>query len=117
MELHTQFFKASEKEATIAAVCRLDPRQMQFREADGRNNNVLTILSGLFDHNGNLISAIEKAVDIEMKDETMAKLMNAGTLAFRTNFPVATGSYTIRLVVRDKEARVMSALTGAVEIQ
>jgi VWFA-related protein len=117
VELHTQFFKANDKEATIAVVCRLDPRLMQFKKADGRNNNMLTILSGLFDHNGNFISAIEKTVDIKMKDETMAKLMNAGTLAFRTNFPVAPGSYMLRLVVRDKEAHLMSALNGSVDIQ
>jgi VWFA-related protein len=117
VELHTQFFKASDKEATIAVVCRVDARQIQYKKADGRNNNILTILSGLFDHNGNFISAIEKTVDIKMKDETMAKLMNTGTLVFRTNFPVAPGSYTIRLVVRDSEAHSMSALTGTVAIQ
>jgi VWFA-related protein len=117
VELHTQFFKANDKEATIAVVCRVDARQMQFKKADGRNNNMLTILSGLFDHNGNFISAIEKTVDIKMKDETMAKLMNAGTLTFRTNFPVAPGSYMLRLVVRDKEAHLMSALNGSVDIQ
>ena len=117
VELHTQFFKANDKEATIAVVCRLDPRLMQFKKADGRNNNMLTILSGLFDHNGNFISAIEKTVDIKMKDETMAKLMNAGTLTFRTNFPVAPGSYMLRLIVRDNEAHLMSALNGSVDIQ
>jgi hypothetical protein len=117
VELHTQFFKANDKEATIAVVCRVDARLMQFKKADGRNNNMLTILSGLFDHNGNFISAIEKTVDIKMKDETMAKLMNAGTLTFRTNFPVAPGSYMLRLVVRDNEAHLMSALNGSVDIQ
>jgi VWFA-related protein len=117
VELHTQFFKANDKEATIAVVCRVDARQIQFKKADGRNNNILTILSGLFDHNGNFISAIEKTVDIKMKDETMAKLMNTGTLTFRTNFPVAPGSYMLRLVVRDSEGHLMSALNGSVAIQ
>lgn len=117
VELHTQFFKANDKEATIAVVCRVDARQLQYKKADGRNNNILTILSGLFDHNGNFISAIEKTVDIKMKDETMSKLMNTGTLTFRTNFPVAPGSYMLRLVVRDSEGHQMSALNGSVAIQ
>jgi hypothetical protein len=56
-------------------------------------------------------------VDIKMKDETMSKLMNTGTLTFRTNFPVAPGSYMLRLVVRDSEGHQMSALNGSVAIQ
>jgi VWFA-related protein len=117
VEIHTQFFKVSDREATIAVVCRLDPRQMQFKKVDGRNTNMLTILSGLFDHNGNFISAIQKTVEIKMKDETMARLMTAGSLTFRTNFSASPGSYMIRLIVRDAEGQLMSALNGAVAIQ
>jgi VWFA-related protein len=117
VEIHIQFFKLSDREATIAVVCRLDPRQMQFKKVDGRNTNMLTILSGLFDHNGNFISAMQKTVDIKMKDETMAKLMTAGTLAFKTNFSAPPGSYMIRLIVRDAEGQLMSALNGAAAIQ
>ena len=117
VELHTQFFKSSDKDATIAVVCRMDPRHIQFKKADGRNNNILTILSALFDRNGNFMSAIQKTVDIKMKDETLAKLMNAGVMTFKTSFSVPPGSYMIRLVVRDSEGQLMSALNGAVAIQ
>jgi hypothetical protein len=115
VELHTQFFKASDKDATIAVVCRLDPKHIQFKKADGRNNNVLTIVSAVFDRNGNFMSAIQKTVDIKMKDETMAKL--PAVWALKTNFSVPPGSYMIRLVVRDSEGQLMSALNGAVAIQ
>jgi hypothetical protein len=117
VEIRVQFFKVNDKEATIGVVCRVDPRQIQFKKADGRNINMLTILAGLFDHNGIFISAIQKTVDIKMKDETMAKLMNAGNMAFRTNFSAPPGSYMIRLIVRDNEGHLMSALNGAAEIQ
>jgi VWFA-related protein len=117
VELHTQFFKASDKDATIAVVCRMDPRHIQFKKADGRNLNILTVVSAVFDRNGNFISAIQKTVDIKMKDETLAKLTASGVMTLKTNFSVQPGSYMIRLVVRDGEGQLMSALNGAVAIQ
>ncbi|MEI9970959.1 MAG: hypothetical protein WDO73_02300 [Ignavibacteriota bacterium] len=56
VELHTQYFKASDQDATIAVVCRMDPKHIQFRKADGRNNNNIKVISAVFDHNGNFIS-------------------------------------------------------------
>jgi len=116
VELHTQYFKASDKDATIAVLCRMDPRHIQFKKLDGRNDNVLTIVSGVFDRNGNFISGIRKTLEMKFKDETLAKLMNTG-LAIKTNFSVPPGTYMIRLVVRDSEGQLMSALNGAVAIQ
>lgn len=117
VELHTQFFKSSDKDATISVLCRMDPRHIQFRKTDGRNVNVLTVIAAVFDRNGNFLSAIQKTVDIKMKDETMTKLMTAGVMTLKTNFSVQPGSYLIRLVVRDSEGQLMSALNGAVAIQ
>jgi len=117
VELHTQYFKSSDKDATIAVVCRMDPHHIQFRKTDGRNVNNLTVVSAVFDHNGNFLSAIQKTVEIKMKDETMAKLMAAGVITIKTNFSVQPGSYMVRLVVRDSEGQLMSALNGAVAIQ
>ena len=116
VELHTQFFKSSEKDATISVLCRMDPRHIQFKKADGRNINVLTIVSAVFDRNGNFLSGIEKTVDLKIKDETLAKLMTTGVMTLKTNFSVPPGSYMIRLVVRDSEGQLMSALNGAVAI-
>ena len=93
------------------------PEHIQFRKTDGRNLNILTVVSGLFDHNGNFVSAIQKIIDIKMKDATLAKLMAAGAMTIRTDFSVRPGSYLIRLVVRDSEGRLMSAQTGAVSVQ
>jgi hypothetical protein len=117
VELHTKFFKANDKEATIGVVCRMDPRHIQFRKIDGRNVNVLTVVSAVFDHNGNFISAIQKTVDIKMRDVTLTKLMTTGVMTIQTNFSVPPGSYMVRLVVRDSEGQLMSALNGAVAIQ
>jgi hypothetical protein len=116
VELHTQFFKG-DKDATLAVLCRVDPKHIQFRKAEGRNNNSLTIVSGIFDRDGNFVSGVEKTVEMKLKDETLAKLLAAGTMSIKTSFSVAPGTYMVRLVVRDSEGQSMSAVNGAVAIQ
>jgi VWFA-related protein len=117
VELHTQFFKSDDKDATLAVLCRLDPKRLRFRKADGRNYNVLTIVAGIFDRNGNFMSGIQKVMDLKLKDETLVKLMAVGAISVKTNFSVPPGTYSIRLVVRDAEGQLMSAQNGAVAIQ
>ena len=116
VELHTQFFKG-DKDATLAVLCRVDPKRIQFRKADGRNNNSLTIVSAIFNRDGNFVSGVQKTVELKLKDETLAKLLAAGAMSIKTNFTVAPGTYMVRLVVRDSEGQLMSAVNGAVAIQ
>jgi VWFA-related protein len=115
VELHTQFFKSSDMAAKLSVLARIDVRQLRFRKADGRNLDVLTVASGLFDRNGNYVNAIEKTVDMHLKDETLAAKLNAG-ITVRSGFDVAPGSYFVRVVVRDAEGQKMAALNGAVVI-
>jgi VWFA-related protein len=115
VELHTQFFKSSDSSAKLSVLARIDVRQLRFRKADGRNSDILTVASGLFDRNGNYVSAIEKTVDMHLKDETLASRLNSGIIV-KSGFDVAPGSYFVRVVVRDAEGQKMAALNGAVEI-
>jgi VWFA-related protein len=115
LELHTQFFKASEDSAKVTVLIRLDVKRIHFRKVDGRNRNDLTIVSGLFDRNGNYVTAIEKKLEMRLKDETLEKRVGSG-ITVRTSFDVKPGSYLVRLVVRDAEGQLMSAENGAVEI-
>ena len=115
LELHTQFFKSSDAAANIAVLARVNIRNLRFRKADGRNNDNLTIISGLFDRNGNYVQGMRKVVEMRLLDTTLEKVSNSG-ITVRTNFNVAPGSYVIRLVVRDSEGQTMAARNGVVEI-
>jgi hypothetical protein len=90
-------------------------KNLHFRKVDGRNNDNLTVLSGLFDRNGNYISGMQKVVELRLLDPTLERLLNSG-VTVKTNFDVAPGSYVIRLVVRDSEGQTMAARNGVVEI-
>ena len=115
VELHMQFFKPSDASAKIAVLARLNLKNLRFRKADGRNNDNLTILSGVFDRNGNYITGTQKVLEMRLLDTTLEKLLNSG-ITVRNNFDVAPGSYVIRLVVRDSEGQSMAARNGVVEI-
>ncbi|MGA8151633.1 MAG: VWA domain-containing protein [Terriglobales bacterium] len=114
VQLHTQFFKASDTDARLAVLAHVDVKRLHFRKADGRNNNALTIASGLFDRNGTFITGMEKIVTMRLKDETLEHRVDSG-VTVKTSFDVKAGSYLVRLVVRDAEGQ-LSAENGAVEI-
>ncbi|MGC2730709.1 MAG: hypothetical protein WA254_16070, partial [Candidatus Sulfotelmatobacter sp.] len=83
---------------------------------EGRNNNVLTCVSALFNRNGNFVEGIEKTVTMKLKDETLEHKLSSG-ITLKTSFDVKPGSYLVRLVVRDAEGQMMSAENGTVEIR
>jgi len=115
VQLHTQFFKSSDVDAKLTVLAHIDVRQLRLRKAEGRNSNELTVVSALFNGNGNLLQGIQKTVTMHLKDETLERKMGSG-ITLRTSFDVKPGNYLVRLVVRDAEAQLLSAESGAVRI-
>jgi VWFA-related protein len=115
VELHTQFFKPTDLSARVTILTHVDLKRLRLRKADGRNRNDLTIVSALFDRNGNYVTGSQKLVEMRLKDETIEKRSDAG-ITVRTSFDVKPGTYLVRLVVRDAEGQQMSAANGSVEI-
>ncbi len=115
VDLNLQFFKSSDINATLSVLARVDIRNLHYRKVGDRNNDKLTIVSGVFDRNGNFIRGTEKTVELRLRDETMAKLPASG-INIRSTFDLTSGSYVLRLVVRDAEGQIMAARNGAVQI-
>ncbi len=116
VKLHTQFFKASDEDAKLIVLAHVDVQHLHFRKVEGRNNNVLTCVSALFNRNGNFIQGRQKIVTMNLKDETLEHKLGSG-ITLKTSFDVKPGSYLVRLVVRDAEGQLMSAENGTVEIR
>lgn len=115
VNLQTQFFKPSDISARLSVLAHVDLMAIHFRKANGRNLNTLTVVSGIFDRNGILINAIQKTIEMFLKDETFDARRAAG-LTVKTSFDVTPGTYAIRLVVRDAEGQLMTAQNGVVQI-
>jgi VWFA-related protein len=115
IDLHTQFFKGNNGMASVTVLAHMDVRHFKYHRANDRNNNTVTIVSSLFDRNGNIVSAITKTLEMHLKDDTLEKKLDNG-LNVRTAFTVKPGTYVVRLVVRDSEGQQISAQNGAVDI-
>jgi VWFA-related protein len=114
-QIHTQFFKSGDFDAKLTVLAKVDVRQLHFRKVGDRNDDDLTVVCGLFDRNGNYVTAGSKTIEMKLKDATLQTRLNGG-VAVRMTFDVKSGSYVIRLVVRDAEGQSMSAQNGSVEI-
>jgi hypothetical protein len=115
VELQTQFFKKDEAQARLAVLTHLDVKGIHFRKVQGRNNDQLTIVTGIFDENGNFVTGLSKVVDMKLLDTTYSRLSRSG-FTVKTSFDVKPGTYLVRLVVRDAEGAQMAARNGAVVI-
>jgi VWFA-related protein len=113
--LHTQFFKGAADAASISVLAHVDLASAKFRKADGRNLDNITVVSALFDRNGNLVNGLVKHADFRLRDESLQYRLAHG-ITVRMVMDAKPGSYVVRLVVRDSEGGLMSALNGTVEI-
>src|SRR5215472_2008049 len=115
VDLQTQYFKKDEAASRLAVLTHLDMKSLHFRKALGRNNNQLTIVTGIFDENGQYVTGIEKIIDMKLQDTTYDRLSRSG-FTVKSSFDVKPGTYLVRLVVRDAEGAQMAARNGAVVI-
>jgi uncharacterized protein (DUF2141 family) len=92
-----------------------DVKNIHFRKEQGRNADVLTIATAIFDDNGNFVAGGEKTVQMKLLDTTYTRLSRSG-LTLKSSYDVKPGSYMVRLVVRDAEGSQMAARNGAVVI-
>ena len=112
--LQTQFFKDGD-DATLTVTARIDATKLPFRKEGNRNRDDLTLVVGLFDQNGNFVSAYQKVIEMRLKDETLASWVQSG-IDNSTDFNVKPGKYLVRLVVRDSEGDAMAEQSTGVKI-
>jgi VWFA-related protein len=115
VDLQTQFFKSDPAQAKLSVLAHVDLKSLQFRKADGRNRDNLTLATAIFDDNGNFVTGGEKIVEMRLLDTTLERLVRSG-ISIKSSFDVKPGSYLVRLVVRDAEGELMAAKNGAVVI-
>ena len=115
VDLQTQFFKKDEAQARLAVLTHFDLKSIHFRKGLGRSNDQLTIVTGIFDENGNMVTGGEKIVDMKLRDTTFERMSRSG-FTVKSSFDLKPGTYLVRLVVRDAEGAQMAARNGAVVI-
>jgi VWFA-related protein len=115
VDLQTQFFKKDATSARLSVLTHFDVKSIHFRKEAGRNADVLTIATAIFDDNGNFVVGGEKTVQMKLLDTTYNRLSRSG-LTLKSSYDVKPGTYMVRLVVRDGAGAQMAARNGAVVI-
>lgn len=115
LQFQTQFFRMPDQKARVSVITKIDIRPLHFVKADGREKDSLTIVAGVFDRNGNLVTAIQKTVDMKLKEENFQQHLNNGIL-LKTSLDIPPGDYVVRVILRDQEGRMMTARNRVVQI-
>jgi VWFA-related protein len=115
VEVSLQFFKSSDVNAKLTVVTKVDLKTLHFRKDEDRNDETLTLVSSVFDRNGNFVTGTQRVIDMRLKSQTLDTLLTQG-ITVKTTHDLTPGSYLVRLVVRDSEGQTMAARNGAVEI-
>jgi VWFA-related protein len=115
LDLHAEFFKPSGAKAEISVVAHLDAKALKFRKTEERNNDTLTVVTGLFDQNGNYISGIERVVEMHLKDQSLQVLDGSG-ISVEQSFSVPPGRYIVRVVMKDSEGHTTAARNTGIEV-
>jgi VWFA-related protein len=113
--LETQFFKSPSGDATISAIAKLDVKSLAFRRENDRNLDNVTVVTGLFDADGNFMSGVQKLVELRLRDATI-QLHAASGLGVKNTFAVHSGKYIVRMVARDSEGGLLTSQSALVEI-
>jgi VWFA-related protein len=115
VDVQAEFFIPSDAQPQLTVISRLDIKGIRFLKTEDRNNDTLTVVTGLFDQNGNYISGIQRVLEMHLQDQTRAALETSG-ITLKESFSVAPGRYIVRVVVRDTGGQTMAARNAGVEI-
>lgn len=114
-EVHTQFFKTSPEKARLSVLTRIGVKGLTYRKVDGRNHDELTVVAAVFDQHGNYVAGVQKAVEMRLRDETLAS-EEGPPVTVKSTFDLAPGQYMVRVVVREAEGKRLAAENSVVEI-
>jgi VWFA-related protein len=114
VECQAQFFKGADR-VHLSVVTRVGTEELKFRKVDGRNQDTLTITTVIFDQNGNMLSGLQRVLDLRLKDVTLERVNKTG-LNVKLSFDLQAGTFLVRTVVRDSEGAQMGAMNRGVVI-
>lgn len=114
LDCQTQFFKAGNG-ARLSVVAHITTKDLKFARAGDRSKNNLTVATAIFDENGNIVTGVEKTIEMKLRDATLERINRSG-ISVKSTFDVQPGTFLVRVVVRDSEGAQMAAINRGVVI-
>lgn len=114
VDCQTQFFRSANG-VRLAVVAHITTKGLRFLRAGDRSKDKLTVATAIFDENGNLVTGLEKIIEMRLRDATLVRLNRSG-VSVKSTFDVQPGTFLVRVVVRDSEGAQMAAMNRGVVI-
>jgi hypothetical protein len=73
------------------------------------------IATAIFDENGNLVTGLERFIDLQLREATLERINRTG-ISVKSGFDLQPGTFLVRIVVRDSEGAQMTAINRQVVI-
>jgi len=90
-------------------------KSIHFRKSDGKNADILRLVTAIFDNNGNYVTGVDKVVTMKLDDTEYEELIRTG-MTVQLNFDLKPGKYLVRQLARDSATGQMSARNRTVVI-
>jgi VWFA-related protein len=105
LQLAGRLGKGEPGDPSLSLVMHVDLSNLRFADRDDRHLQKLTFVGELVDASGKMIAAKEGAMELALKDDTLARLRATGVNAtMGLNAP--PGGYMVRVVVQDAEGKM-----------
>jgi VWFA-related protein len=114
VDCQTQFFKAGNG-ARLSVVAHITTKDLKFLRVGDRSKDKLTVATAIFDENGNMVTGVEKIIEMQLRDPTLERINRSG-VSVKSTFDVQPGTFLVRIVVRDSEGAQMAAINRGVVI-
>ncbi len=115
IRVNTQYFMVDKTDAELDVETHIDLQQVHFRKEADRDFDNLTLVTAVFDRDGNYVTSQQKVLELRLRDQNVARFLQSG-VKIESELNVKPGTYLMRTVVRDSESGQVSALNSTVEI-
>ena len=114
IDLNLRYALDGSGNAKLSAYAHVDATSAQFDTRDGQRFYNFTVVTALFDSNGDYLEGNQKAVELRLKDPPPERL--AQGLVIRSAFDVKQGAHFVRIVVLDTRSGAIAAKSEAIDI-
>jgi VWFA-related protein len=114
IDLNLRYALDGSGNATLSAYAHVNASQAQFDTRDGERFYNFTVVTALFDSNGDYLEGNQKAVELKLKDPSAERL--AQGLTIRSAFDTKLGAHFVRIVVLDTHSGAIAAVSRAIDI-
>lgn len=115
LDLQAHSLSGGPERTQILVTSKLAVNSIRFREVGGKRSDVLRMITAIFDENGNVVTAGEKHLTMDLNEEQYHQLMQVG-LTVNSNFDLKPGRYLVRQLIKDTASDETSARNQTLDI-